>query len=128
MNIILSPVRKDAPLTLSKLGDTLTLNGETVDLTALPSGATLPRSAVPCDWIAGDISRDAEGVLTVPVILPHGPRAPEATRFPAPLGNVADGDVTLPDYDAPEPGPAPEDLPVDPEEGATEKPEEEPVA
>jgi hypothetical protein len=55
------------------------------------------------------VSRDADGLLTVPVILPHGPDAPEARRFPAPLLVTADGPVALPPFDAPpEPEPAPE--------------------
>jgi hypothetical protein len=41
------------------------------------------------------------GVLTVPLILPHGGDAPEATRFPAPI-DAGDGPVALPPYNAPE--------------------------
>ena len=110
MKIILSPMRHDAQLILSKSGDVLTLNGETFDFTDLPNGATLPRSAISSDWFAGDVTRaDAAegetGELTVPLILPHGYNAPEATRFPTPLENVADGPVTLPIYETPEPEP-----------------------
>ena len=103
MNIIYSPVRLDTQLELSKSGDTLTLNGEAFDFTDLPNGATLPRSAITSDWFAGDVTRDEAGVLTVPVILPHGANAPEETRFPAPLENVVDGPVALPFYETPEP-------------------------
>lgn len=103
MKIILSPMRRDERLTLSKAGEALTLNGEAFDFTDLPNGATLPRSAISSDWIAGDVTRDEAGELTVPVILPHGANAPEATRFPAPLENVADGLVALPPYETSEP-------------------------
>ncbi|NDW31887.1 hypothetical protein [Salipiger sp. PrR007] len=99
MNITLSPVGGRAPLTLSKAGDALTGNGQTVDFTDLLNGATLPRAAISCDWIAGDVTRDAAGVLTVPVILPHGLNAPEATRFPTPIEVLTDGEVALPPYD-----------------------------
>ena len=118
MKIILSPMRREDQLTLSKSGDVLTINGEAFDFSGLPNGATLPRSAITSDWIAGDVSRaDAAegetGELTVPLILPHGYNAPEATRFPAPLEAVADGPVDLPIYETPEP---------EPEEEPTEEP------
>jgi hypothetical protein len=96
MNITFSPVRRDDRLVLSKSGEVLTVNGTDLDFGPLPAGALLPRDAIGCDWIAGDVERDAAGALTVPLILPHGPDAPEAARFPAPLTDVADGAVTLP--------------------------------
>lgn len=99
MHITLSPVRMDEALTLSISGDVLTLNGEALDLSAIPEGATLPRDAVEgCPWLAGDISR-IEGELHLALVLPHGARAPEETRFPAPLHITEDGPVTLPAYD-----------------------------
>lgn len=117
MKIILSPMRRDDQLTLTKAGDVLTLNGEAFDFSGLPNGATLPRSAITSDWFAGDVTRDDAGELTVPLILPHGANAPEETRFPAPLENVADGLVVLPIYETPEPESYP-----DPEEEPTEEP------
>ncbi|GGG59698.1 hypothetical protein GCM10011415_02010 [Salipiger pallidus] len=102
MNIILSPVRLDTQLELFKSGDTLTINGEAFDFSALPAGATLPRAAINCDWIAGDVTRDEAGVLTVPVVLPHGGNAPEETCFPEPLVDVPDGPVELPPYNTEE--------------------------
>ena len=103
MKITLSPMRRDDRLILSKAGDALTLNGEAFDFTDLPNGATLPRSAITSDWFAGDVARDEAGELTVPVILPHGADAPEATRFPEPLIDVPEGPVALPLYETPEP-------------------------
>ena len=103
MKIILSPMRRDAQLTLSKSGDVLTINGEDFDFSGLPNGATLPLSAINSHWFAGDVTRDEAGELTVPLILPHGYNAPVETRFPAPLENVADGRVDLPIYETPEP-------------------------
>jgi hypothetical protein len=98
VNIIFSPVRRDDALTLSKAGDTLTLNGEAFDFSGVLNGATLPREAITCDWIAGDVERDRSGVLTVPLILPHGPDASEAARFPTPLEDVADGPLDMSIY------------------------------
>lgn len=101
MKINLCPIRRDDTLTLSRSGDTLTINGEIFDFSAIPDGATLPRAAVDCDWLASDVER-VNGVLTLTVILPHGPNAPEETRFPEPLTLTTDGPIALPAYDAEE--------------------------
>jgi hypothetical protein len=101
MNLTFSPIRMDTPLTASVDGDVLTLNGEALDFGPLPKGATLPHAAIPCDWIAGDVSRDEAGMLTVPLILPHGANAPTETLFPQPV-TVKAGAVALPPYDAPQ--------------------------
>tara|TARA_R110002096_G_scaffold136122_14_gene288493 strand:- start:3739 stop:4068 length:330 start_codon:yes stop_codon:yes gene_type:complete len=101
MKITLSPMRRDDQLTLSKSGDTLTINGDVFDFSAIPEGATLPRAAVDCDWLASDVER-IDGVLYLTLILPHGARAPVETRFPAVLDLTTDGPVTLPAYDIPE--------------------------
>ncbi|NUB46817.1 hypothetical protein GEU84_020750 [Fertoebacter nigrum] len=95
MHITLTPMRRDDRLTLERAGDTLTINGVAYDLSAIPEGATLPRAAVACDWLASDITRTG-GVLHLALILPHGPDAAQATLFPAPLLLEADGPVALP--------------------------------
>jgi hypothetical protein len=97
MKLTFSPCRMDAPLTASVKGDVLTLNGEPLDFGPLPKGATLPRSAIDCALIAGDVTRDAAGTLTVPLVLPHGANAPPETLFPQPL-DVKSGPVPLPPY------------------------------
>lgn len=104
MKLVFSPQRRDDTLTLSRSGDVLTIDGEAFDFANVPEGATLPRGAIASPWIAGDVSREG-GQLTVPVILPHGAGAPEATRFPAPVTLTADGPVSLPAHDAEEPTP-----------------------
>lgn len=98
MHILLSPTRCDTPLHLERHADCLTLNGMRLDLLAIPEGATLPRTAVDSPWIAGDITR-TDGVLQVPLRLPHGARAPQQTLFPEPLILTEDGPVTLPPYE-----------------------------
>jgi hypothetical protein len=103
MKIVLSPASRSVRLTLTKSGDMLIINGETFDFTDLPNGATLPLSAISSDWINGDVTRDESGELIVPLIVPHGVNAPEATLFPASLENVADGPVALPIYETTEP-------------------------
>jgi hypothetical protein len=103
MIITLSPFRAETPLTLHRAGDTLTMNGEAFDLSGIPEGATLPRAAVDCDWLASDIIR-VDGVLHLTLLLPHGADAPEETRFAAPITLLADGAVTLPRFDAQDAG------------------------
>ena len=96
MKITFSPIRSDAELTLARAGDILIINGASLNLTALPKGATLPREAVASEWIAGPIERDFTGRLHIPIVLPHGPDAPQSRRFPDPITVTADGPITLP--------------------------------
>ena len=98
MQITLTPQRRDDTLTLVRSGDVLTINGEAFDFTAIPEGGTLPRDAVACDWLAGDVTRSG-GVLHLTLILPHGADAPPETLFPAALTLTGDGPVTLPAYE-----------------------------
>ena len=101
MQVILSPIRAETPLTLHRAGDVLTVNGEVFDFSGIPEGATLPREAVSGDWLASDITRQG-GSLQMTILLPHGANAPEETRHPAPLVLTTNGPVTLPPYDAEE--------------------------
>jgi len=98
MKINLSPQRRDEQLFITKTGDILTINGDTYDFNQLPDGATLPKDAVDCKWLVSDVER-VDGELVLTLILPHGPNAPESTRFPEPIIDPADGEIRLPDYD-----------------------------
>lgn len=103
MKLTFAPIRMDATLSVSVDGNSLTVNGAALDFTPLPTGATLPRTAIACDLIAGDVIRDATGLLTVPLILPHGEDAAEDVRFPQPV-MLTDGPCTAPgliEYDGP---------------------------
>ena len=95
MKIILSPQRRDDTLTVTKQGDTLTINGTAYDFSVVPDGATLPRDATDCAWLASDVER-IDGVLHLTLLLPHGADASEAARFPQPIINPADGVLELP--------------------------------
>ena len=95
MKIILSPQRRDDTLTVTKQGDTLTINGTAYDFSVVPDGATLPRDATDCKWLASDVER-INGVLHLTLLLPHGADASEAARFPQPIINPADGVLELP--------------------------------
>lgn len=102
MQISFSPVRRDDALTLSKVGDVLTINGEAFDFSGLPDGATLPQSAVTCDWLASDVERIA-GVVHLTLVLPIGADAPQSSRFPDPI-TATDGDISVPVHSNPEAG------------------------
>jgi hypothetical protein len=95
MHITLNPQRRDDTMSVSKQGDTLTINGATFDFSVIPDGATLPASAVSCEYLTGAIERIA-GVLRLSLLLPTGPHASPAANFPAPLINPADGLLELP--------------------------------
>ena len=101
MNITLSPQRRDDTLTLSRAGDVLTINGDDLDMSGVPEGATLPASAVASDWVTGPISRTS-GVLSLTIRMPIGPGASEALCFPAPITVTDDGPVDLPTDEVPE--------------------------
>lgn len=95
MKITLSPQRREDTLTVSKQGDMLTINGQSYDFSPMPDGSTLPADAIDCEFIAGDVER-IDGVLHITLILPHGPDASEAARFPEPIIDPADGPLELP--------------------------------
>lgn len=101
MKITLLPVSRDESLTVYKVGDTLTINGEAFDFSVIPEGATLPGTAINSPWIFGDISR-VDGQLSLMIFLPHGANATEEQRFPAAIIDPPDGELNLPKDPAPE--------------------------
>ncbi len=109
MQISFSPCRRDEPLTLSKSGDVLTINGEAFDFSGIPDGASLPREAVSCEFLASDVER-VDGVIHLAMILPHGATAPQGTLFPEPI-SAGDGDMELPIYETPALAPESEETP-----------------
>ena len=94
-HITLSPQRRDDRLHLEKQGTALVINGEVVDL------ATYDASNCVNGWIVGHPEATEDG-WAVTVILPHGPSAPRATRFPAPIVASVDGPIEIPAYDGPD--------------------------
>jgi hypothetical protein len=98
MIIKLSPQRRDDRLTVTRLGDTLTIDDQVFDFSGIPDGGLLPRDAVECKWLASDVER-VDNRLRLTLILPHGANAPHDTRFPLPVEVTEDGPVALPPYD-----------------------------
>ena len=95
MHISFSPVRSDDTLSVSKVGDVITINGDSVDLSAVPEGASLPTNAIGNPWIVGDVRRH-DGNLHITLLLPHGPSPSKAVAFPVDLNAPPDGDLILP--------------------------------
>ncbi|ASN67955.1 hypothetical protein 9F7_2 [uncultured Caudovirales phage] len=95
MRIKLSPTGDDVQIAVTKSGDKLTINGQVLDFSKLPDGATLPAGSIACEWITVPVER-VDGDLVVTLRLPHGANAPEAARFPEDIVNPADGAVLLP--------------------------------
>lgn len=96
MIIRFTPQRRDHELSLFRHGETLIINGETLDLQGLQIGTRLPMSAVSCEWLASDIARDADGRTTFTLILPLAAGLPEGMGCPDPIRVDADGEIILP--------------------------------
>ncbi|WP_256824938.1 tail fiber assembly protein [Pseudomonas kurunegalensis] len=106
MRLQLSPVFfMGQALTVYKQGDSLTINGLTLDFTRLPDGATLPAAATGCPWIIAPVER-VEGELVVKLLMPIPDDADRAARYPADVVAPGDGKVALPVPDASEQAPA----------------------
>lgn len=95
MKIDLSPQRRDDTLEVSRTGDTLTLNGETFDLSQVGEGDTLPAVAIKSGWFTGPVTR-TNGELALTLLLPMPFNYSPAQAFPEPLTLNCDGPVTLP--------------------------------
>lgn len=101
MHIRFSPSLRDAPWSGSVSGSVVTIDGVGYDL-ATPD--------LTCDWIEG-APELIGGVWHVTLILPHGPQAPQETRFPEPV-DIAEGPIPLPDFGYPSPEPEPDPEPA----------------
>ena len=75
MIIQFCPQLRGDTLSLSRAGDRLIVNGDTIDLSATPDGAELPADAISNDWLVGTVRRIAD-VLHLTLILPHDADAP----------------------------------------------------
>ena len=95
MRIVLSPMRRDDTMQIAVADDAIKINGVDFDFSQLQPGSTLPREAIDCPWFAGDITR-IDGVLQVSLVLPNGPDASHAARFPQPINVAKNGPVELP--------------------------------
>lgn len=96
MKIKLTPILSDQkPPRVYVNKNTVRINGEPFDFSELPSGYSLPSSAVESEWFTGQIERSESGEITVNLILPHSEDATENVRFPETL-EVEKGWAPLP--------------------------------
>ncbi len=100
MKITLSPIRHDHRPVFERQGDTLTIDGELFDFSAVPEGAILPSDAVASPWVAGPVTRE-DGMLHLVLALSHGAHAPQDTLFPSPVTVTGDGTIPLPPHSLP---------------------------
>ena len=95
MNITLTPQIRADSLTISKSGDTLTINGDVFDFAFIGEGDVLPFDAVDCPLLVSDVTR-TNGEITLTLVLPISPNASDAAKFPAPIINAPDGAIEVP--------------------------------
>ena len=90
--INLSPQVREDSISVSVIGSSITINGQTFDLSPLVDGATLPRDAFATEFIVSDVTRSGDVIeLTLLFPIPHN--ATEEQRFPKPIYVDADGHV-----------------------------------
>lgn len=95
MHISLSPQRRDGALLLEKTGDRIRINGELFNFDSLNDGDTIKRGDIPCEFIAGDVTK-ADGEVRLTLILPCGPNPSQAVGFPADMVVTEDGPIAVP--------------------------------
>ncbi|HCP54608.1 MAG: hypothetical protein CMK72_00955 [Pseudomonadaceae bacterium] len=82
-------------VSIYRVGDTLTIDGETFDFSLLPEGATLPLEAIFSEYFSGPVSREGNE-LYIALRLPIGPDASDRQRYPAIMHVTQDGPVEIP--------------------------------
>ena len=94
MIINLSPQVSKKELVLSVNGEVLTVNGEEIDFSVIPEGATLPADAVDSEFLVNSIDR-IDGEIHLTVLFPVSADASVNARFPEPIIQST-GQVELP--------------------------------
>lgn len=99
MIISLNPIASlpgiNDPITVSVLGDAITINGLEFDLSNMPNGAALPASAIDSSIFCGDVVRE-NGELSITLLYPVCEGSTVAACFPEPIHVAEDGLVELP--------------------------------
>lgn len=96
MIIHLVPQGRLDTIEIVKDGDVLTINGDVIDLSSMPDGATLPAPAIDNKWIVGQIDR-IDGAIHINVICPYRERGGHVDTPPS-IIDPPDGPVNLPKY------------------------------
>lgn len=92
--INLSPQVREDSISVSVSGSSITINGQTFDLSPLVDGAALPRDAFATEFIVSDVTRSGNVIeLTLLYPIPHD--ATEEQRFPQPIYVDESGQVVM---------------------------------
>lgn len=97
MIISFSPQLRGDTLTLSKQGDTLTINDTEIDFSPLESGTKLPSDV--CQNYSSFLlaaQRNDDGELELILLLPHSKNASQVALFPQPIINPSNGQIQIP--------------------------------
>lgn len=94
--INLTPQLRSDDLTLEAYGNKIKINGDELDFSTLPEGATVLAEDIEHPFVIGDVSMIG-GNVHMSIILPHVHDAPEARRFPTPLVITGNGAIELPE-------------------------------
>jgi hypothetical protein len=84
-----------APLEVDVAGSTITINGLSLDLSPLEDGDQISAEATGCASVEDVISRTGD-TITVRLLFPIRPDAPDTAKYPAPIIVAQDGPVELP--------------------------------
>lgn len=96
MRITFSPQHRDTELELVVNGSKLVINGDILDFSDLPDGASYPVDAIDNALIDRSVSR-INGEIHVTVILPYKlSNPPQSVVFPMPVTVTTNGRVPLP--------------------------------
>jgi hypothetical protein len=95
MKIIWSPQRSDEVLAVSKAGEKLFINGDVFDFSSVVEGDFDEAWIPPSKFISSQPRRIA-GDLQIVLVLPYREDAKDTARFPDPIVNPPDGELTLP--------------------------------
>lgn len=99
MKIKLFPFLTNETLAATVFGDSLWLNDEEIDFSAIPEGYRLPASAIDSPWLSvSDPIERVDGVISLTLKFPVKWDSPEAIRAPAEpvVLNLARGDIRFP--------------------------------
>ena len=97
MILKLSPKRSDGKVTYSRVGDTFSINDETIDLSGDWAVLEPDEEGEPLEPTGNLLAGERiDGEITLTVRAPHADNAPESERFPEPI-TLNDGEsVTFP--------------------------------
>lgn len=96
MNISFSPQFSDEKLEILKVGESLTINGDFLDFTDLPDGASYPPEAIENNMVDGGVVR-IDGKIQITIRLPYNlSNPPHTVTSPHSVTVTTDGRLPLP--------------------------------